>query len=59
MRVVKSLATILVLLTALAGCGQKGGLYRDHPEVSAPAVMTPANTLPGSSATDGKKESGK
>ncbi len=45
MRAVHILVTGLILLTALAGCGQKGPLYREAPgESTAEASAAPAET---------------
>lgn len=45
MRAVHILVTGLILLTALAGCGQKGPLYREAPgESTAEASTAPAKT---------------
>lgn len=45
MRAVHILVTGLILLTALAGCGQKGPLYREAPaEPTAEASTAPAET---------------
>lgn len=46
MRAVKVLVAGLVVLMALSGCGQKGPLYRESPEVSARAAE--ASAEPGS-----------
>jgi predicted small lipoprotein YifL len=51
MRAVMRVAIALALLTALAGCGQKGALYRDHQSASAQALATPENTVPANGET--------
>lgn len=47
MRAAMVLVTGLMVLMAISGCGQKGPLYRESPEVSARAAEA-ATAVPGS-----------
>lgn len=60
MRAVACVATALILLTAMAGCGQKGALYRDHQDVSAAVTsVTQANAMTDNSETQRSKDADK
>lgn len=60
MRAVTCVATALILLTVIAGCGQKGALYRDHQDVPAAVTsVTPANAMTNSSETQRSKDADK
>lgn len=56
MRVVTLVTITLALLTVLAGCGQKGALYRDHQEIVVPAVVKPASTLSDRNEIESRKD---
>ncbi|MCK0165142.1 lipoprotein [Marinobacter sp. S6332] len=43
MRAVNMPIVILVVATALGGCGQKGPLYRESPDESGPAAGKPVS----------------